>query len=358
VAGSHESIVQHWPSSQLVGPPAWHVPPPQVSPVVHALPSLHGAVLFVWTQPVDALQVSVVQTLPSSQFGGTPPLQVPPPHVSFVVQALPSLHEAVLLVWTQPEDGLQESSVHGLLSLQPSAGPPLQVPPPHVSAVVQAFPSLHGAVLLVCTQPEPGLQLSSVHGLLSLQPSAGPPLQVPPPQVSFVVHAFPSLHGAVLLVWTQPEAGSHESVVHGLLSSQNTGPPGLHVPPPQVSFVVQAFPSLHGLVLLAWPQPVDGLQLSVVQTLPSSQFGAGPPWQLPPPHVSFVVHAFPSLHGAVLGVWTQPAGAPNPAGLHESSVQGLLSLQSSGGPPWQLPPPHVSFVVHTFPSSHGLVLLV
>jgi hypothetical protein len=140
----------------LVGPPAWHVPPPQVSPVVQAFPSLHGLVLFVWTQPEDAVQVSVVQTLPSSQFGGTPPLQVPPPHVSFVVHAFPSLHGLVLLVWTQPDDGLHESSVHGLLSLQLGAGPPLQVPPPHVSAVVHAFPSLHGAVLLVWTQPEDG----------------------------------------------------------------------------------------------------------------------------------------------------------------------------------------------------------
>jgi hypothetical protein len=127
-------------------------------------------------------------------------LQVPPPHVSFVVQAFPSLHGAVLFVWTQPFAASQESSVHGLLSLQFGAGPPLQVPPPHVSFVVQAFPSLHGDVLLVWTQPFAGSQESSVHGLLSLQLGAGPPLQVPLPQVSFVVQALPSLHGAVLLV--------------------------------------------------------------------------------------------------------------------------------------------------------------
>jgi hypothetical protein len=50
----------------------------------------------------------------------------------------------------------------------------------------------------------------------------------------------------------------------------------------------------------AWTQPVAGLQLSVVHGLPSLQFGAEPPWQVPPPHTSFVVHAFPSLQGAVL----------------------------------------------------------
>jgi hypothetical protein len=253
---------------------------------------------------------------------------------------------------------LHESTVQQFPSSQLVGPPPLQVPPPQVSFAVQAFPSLHGDVLLVWTQPFAGLHESSVHGLLSLQLGAGPPLQVPPPHVSFVVQAFPSLHGDVLFVWTQPFAGSHESSVQGLLSLQFGAGPPLQVPPPHVSFVVQAFPSLHGAVLFVWTQPVDGLQESSVQGLLSLQSGATPPWHVPPPHVSFVVHAFPSLHGAVLGVWTQPAGTPNPAGLHESSVHGLLSLQLSGGPPWQLPPPHVSFVVHAFPSSHGLVLLV
>jgi hypothetical protein len=75
------------------------------------------------------------------------------------------------------------------------------------------------------------------------------------------------------------------------------------------------------------------------------------------------VQALPSSHALVFGVWTQPASpthaAPTqPAGLQESSVHGLLSSQSSGGPPWHEPPPQVSFVVHTFPSSHGFVLFV
>ena len=43
--------------------------------MVQALPSVQGAVLFVCTQPVDGLQVSSVQTLPSSQLGGAPPTQ-------------------------------------------------------------------------------------------------------------------------------------------------------------------------------------------------------------------------------------------------------------------------------------------
>jgi hypothetical protein len=176
--------------------------------------------------------------------------------------------------------------------------------------------------------------------------------------VSFVVHAFPSLQVEVLLVWTQPAGrpkatGLQESFVHGLLSSQLSGAPPLQVPPPHVSFVVHAFPSSQGDVLLVWTQPVAGSQESSVQGLLSLQSGAGPPLQVPPPHVSFVVQAFPSSQGDVLSVWTQPV-----AGSQESSVQGLLSLQSGAGPPLQEPPPHVSFVVQAVPSSQGAELLV
>jgi hypothetical protein len=250
-----ESSVQGLLSLQLGAGPPLHVPPPHVSFVVQALPSLHGLVLLTWTQPpgtpkAAGLQESFVQGLLSSQLSGAPPLQVPPPHVSFVVQAFPSLQGAVLFAFTQPVAGLQESSVHELLSLQLGAGPPLQVPPPHVSFVVQAFPSLQGVELSALTQPVAGSQESSVQGLLSLQLGAGPPLQVPPPHVSFVVQAFPSSHEFVLLVWTQPVAGSQESSVHGLLSSQPTAVPGWHDPPPQVSFAVQALPSSHDLALL------------------------------------------------------------------------------------------------------------
>jgi hypothetical protein len=45
--------------------------------VVQALPSLHGAVLFVLTQPLAGSQLSSVQTLASAQSSGGPPVQVP-----------------------------------------------------------------------------------------------------------------------------------------------------------------------------------------------------------------------------------------------------------------------------------------
>ena len=91
---------------------------------------------------------------------------------------------------TQPFVGSQLSAVHGLPSLHASAGPPAHAPPAQVSFVVQAFTSSHGAVLFVNTHPVAGTHVSSVQTLPSLQGSAAPPLQTPAAQVSFVVHAL------------------------------------------------------------------------------------------------------------------------------------------------------------------------
>jgi hypothetical protein len=113
-------------------------------------------------QPVSASQESSVQRLPSLQFGGAPPTQAPPEHASFVVQALPSSHEAVLLGCTQPVTELHESSVQGLPSSQFVGAPPTQAPPEQESFVVQALPSSHAVELSVCTQPVAQLQESSV----------------------------------------------------------------------------------------------------------------------------------------------------------------------------------------------------
>src|SRR5438876_11080289 len=110
------------------------------------------------------------------------------------------------------------------------------------------------------------------------------------------------------------------------------GAPPVQVPPLLVSLVVQAWPSLQGAVLLTWTQPVEGLQVSSVQRLPSSQVGAGPPTHRPPLQASFVVQALPSLQGAALLVCTQPV-----AGLQPSSVQALPSSQLGGAPPTQCP---------------------
>src|SRR5207249_3875605 len=108
---------------------------------------------------------------------------------------------------------------------------------------------------------------------------------------------LPSLHVLSSLgVKTQPVAGpTQASSVQELPSSQTKG---------------------------ACSHPVTGLHASVVQTLSSSQL-LGAPVQTPLLQVSFWVQALPSLHAApVLGVWRHPCCASQ-----TSFVQGLPSLQ-------------------------------
>ena len=191
--------MQTFPSSQLGAAPPTHDPPEQASPVVQALPSLHAFELFTCAQPVAGLQESSVQPFPSSQFGGEPGMQLPPEHVSLLVQALPSVQGLLLLACTQPVAGLQESSVQTFPSSQFGAAPGTQLPPEHVSFVVQALASLQGFVLFVNTQPLAGLHVSVVQTLPSLQLSAAPGTQLPPEHASLVVQALPSLQGDELL---------------------------------------------------------------------------------------------------------------------------------------------------------------
>jgi hypothetical protein len=124
------------------------------------------------------------------------------------------------------------------------------------------------------------------------------------------VQALSSLHGRVLLLLKQPVAGVHPSSVQTLLSLQLGAGPPTQVPPLHASFVVHALPSLHGVLLLTVTQPMDGLQLSSVQPLASSQTVGPPGWQLPPEHTSPSVHAFASLQTSLLGAFTHdPNGA-------------------------------------------------
>src|SRR6516162_6569427 len=78
-------------------------------------------------------------------------------------------------------------------------------------------------------------------------------------------------------------------------------------------------------LMFACAQPVAGSQLSVVQALPSSQLTGG--------------------------CW-QPA-----VGSHKSCVQALASLQLSAVPGMHVFDTHVSAPLHTFRSSHWLLLL-
>jgi hypothetical protein len=109
----------------------------------------------------------LVHPLPSSHTGGGPPTQIPPEHVSLVVQALASLHGLELLVYTHPTAELHESSVQPFPSSQKGAAPPMHIPRVHVSLVVQASPSLQGFELFENTQM-PLWQVSVVQTLPSL----------------------------------------------------------------------------------------------------------------------------------------------------------------------------------------------
>ena len=144
-----ESVVHGLPSSQLIDAPGTQAPPDQASPLVHALLSEHDAALLVLTQPVVGSQASSVQMLPSLQVASAPGWHVPLAQTSPLVHALLSVHVSTLLVWTQPLPALQESVVHRLPSSQGSAAPGTHVPLAHRSLTVQLLPSEHVSALLV-----------------------------------------------------------------------------------------------------------------------------------------------------------------------------------------------------------------
>jgi hypothetical protein len=126
--------------------------------------------------------------------------------------------------------------------------------------------------------------------------------QEPSAQTSLVQGLPSSAQGAVLFTFSQlPVAMLQESSVHSLLSSQLRGEP-TQVPAEQWSLSVQPLPSLQVAVLFVFTQPVALLHESLVQIFPSLQLSGAPAWQVPPEHESPVVHALPSLQGALLFV--------------------------------------------------------
>ena len=389
----HASLVQTFPSSQTFLLPGKHVPPLQMSPMVQPLSSaLHGETLVVCVQPVGGSQTSSVQGLPSVQSTSVPAVQTPSLQVSPTVHTLPSASQGLSWLASSglqlPLTGSQMLTVHALpvppqvtmvpglmaqtpvpvdlsqksvpLQKLPSSWlahspslmhphvllPPTQVPRLHVSPLVQSLPSSQLTALLVWAQPLAGRHASLVQALLSSQSVAAlaMPAQLPPLQVSKSVQAFPSSQAEVLGVLTQPVKGAHEPLVHGLPSLQSTPCP-MHKPFAQLSLVVHRLPSSHGLVVLAWLQaPVLASQPSTVQGLLSSQFVGVPALHRPATQVSPTVHALPSSQLSAWAVWVQPL-----ARSQASAVQGLASLQSTGLPT-QNPSLQPSLSVHAVPS--------
>jgi hypothetical protein len=158
---------------------------------------------------------------------------------------------ASLFVKVQLPDLSQASSVQVLLSLQTTGVPAVQWPPAQRSPVVQASPSLQGAVLgALVHAPVCGLQLSVVQTFESSH-VFDVPEQTPPAHWSAKVHALPSSQLRVLFTWPQPVAGTQTAVVQGFASSGQAVTEPKHRPPVQVSPVVQASPSEQG------PMPVQ-----------------------------------------------------------------------------------------------------
>ena len=243
--------VQSILSSHTSAAPLTQLPPLQVSATVQAFLSLHPSVLLLFTQPTSVLQLSVVQTLPSSQrlsFAtflqpvcgsqlsavqakpssqvlGLPPLQLPPLQFSPTVQTSPSSQAPVLARYAQPFAVKQKSTVHWL-------------------------PSSQSASLVVWLQPVVPLQLSAVQAKPSSQ-LCRLPLQMPAVHLSPAVQASLSLQTALSLapMYLQPLAGSHKSLVHTLLSLQVIALPW-HLPLAHASPLVQALPSLQFPLLL------------------------------------------------------------------------------------------------------------
>jgi len=84
------SDVQGLLSSQSNASDAWHLPPEQVSPTVHASPSSQAAELCGWMHPTPLTQLSTVQGLSSSQSVLAPDWHAPPEQKSPAVHASPS----------------------------------------------------------------------------------------------------------------------------------------------------------------------------------------------------------------------------------------------------------------------------
>jgi hypothetical protein len=167
--------------------------------------------------------------------------------------------------------------------------------------------------------PLAGLQLATLHipeGVHDLAVPAHAPLW----QRSLSVHRLPSLQavssGASPTVQA-PLPRSQLATLHTMLVLQTLVVP-THRPARQVSPSVQGFPSLQAVSSEAWlsrQSPVSGSQLATLQGVVVEQLLGEAPAQAPPMQVSTVVQALRSLHGVPLGLALPPSHWPE-AGLH------------------------------------------
>jgi hypothetical protein len=138
-----------------------------------------------------------------------------------------------------------------------------------------------------------------------------------------------------------------------LSAPQVTGLPTMQDPFRQVSPSHKS-PSGHGVEFgnaVNTQPPVSGRQPSEVQGFPSKQSSGAPGAHRPAEHVSLPLQAFASAQRLPSGNGTR---SQPPNGEHESTVHGLLSLQSSGVPARQKPSPQTSLPLHGSLSGHGV----
>ena len=155
--------------------------------------------------------------------------------------------------------------------------------------------------------PWRGCRCRSCTGSQSLQLGAAPPTHAPPAHVSFVVQALPSLHGE-RVVRVGAARGGATGVVRARVRvvavgrrAPDAGPAATGVARGTRVAVV----ARHRVVRV---HAARGRVAACRRCTgsPSLQLGAAPPTQLPPLHVSFVVHAFLSSHATVLFACAQP----------------------------------------------------
>jgi hypothetical protein len=185
--------MQHWPLRQM--------------PVFSSQGVFSFALL--WVQPVAGSQPSFVQSFSSSQLGAGPPMQVPLAQASLVVHSSLSSQVSELFMFWQPAQGTQTSVVQGLSLSQKSSSVSYWQPREGSQvSMEQSWPSLQRALFGVKVH-FPLVHASVVHGMSSLQ--AGP--QLPPQPLS--PQSLPSQAG----IQHVPERQTPVSSRHGKPSS-------------------------------------------------------------------------------------------------------------------------------------------
>lgn len=191
--------------------------------------------------------------------------------------------------------------MHGLASSQTLGVPESQPPPLHLSSIVQALPSLQNSVFTVKTQPLALLQLSSVHKLPSLQASKLPAAHSPNVQMSPEVHALLSSQGKLFATFLQLLLpGRKFPLCTGSCRRKPAESAAMQTPLAHTSPLVQALLSSQTFELLVKLQPLALSHTSSVQGLLSLQTTAFPLAHAPAAQASPAVHASPSSHALAL----------------------------------------------------------